>query len=152
LVDAGESSRNVAGEHDMIKRILFAALSALSGALLIQFNRPSSPWQTVGGAVLVIAVAGLIVFARDAIQLGLQRLGIHWSSFRIQSHLTAGLLCVFLFALTATGPRPPHGADRAVIVLGPPLMLYLYRLFWIVVGYLVTAAGASGREKGADHK
>jgi hypothetical protein len=129
----------------LFKCALFATLVLLIGVLLILHCPQHEPWQTVSGCVFGLGALALVYCVRDAIQLGLQRLGASSSSFTIQTHLGAGLL-LLLGIFIGHGDRRLDGAPRWVLAVGLPMMLYLYWGFRTVVGRIVDKLFSADRK------
>jgi hypothetical protein len=129
----------------LLKRLLFATAGALIGLLLIQFCIPGSTWQTLGGFVLVLAAVTIVYDIRDAIQLGLQQFGISVTKFEILTHLGAGLLLLLAIFTGSDDPRL-QGAARWALVIGLPMLPYLYALFWGVWEHIIDKLFSSDRK------
>jgi hypothetical protein len=136
----------------LFKRILFAIAAALIGSLLIQFCIPGSPWQTLGRFVLILAAVAILYDIRDAIQLGLQQFGISVTKFEILTHLCAGLLLLLAISMSSDDPRL-QGAARWALIIGLPMLPYLYAFFHGVFEHSIDKVFSSGRKpKRRSHK
>lgn len=129
----------------LYKRTLFAVLFLVTGAQRIQYAPEYEPWQTLSGCVFITGAFLLVYCICEAIQLVWRRFGRSVSSFTVQTHVGAVIL-ILLGTFIGHGDPRLEGSARWLLALGPALMFYLYRGFWVIVGRLVDRLFSSDRK------